>query len=377
MQFSRTITLQRIDVFPIRASGGVSPKMALGTMPTRPALLVRIEDSQGCFGWGEVWANFPPRANIHKAHIIQDVVADHLKDLRFTDPREVGEALRDRLSVFFLHVGQVQVFEHILAGIDTAVWDLALRSAGVCFADFMALPNAAARSYATSINASDLERLIPLHADMGQTFFKLKIGFAEHGNSEIVGRAAILSPNGARVMVDSNQSWTLEQAIASLHQIESYDPYFAEEALRADAPKSDWEALAKQTRIPLAGGENIYGIDEFLAMTDVGMKVLQPDVAKWGGVSGALDLAKSVPDGTMIWPHFMGTAIGQVASLSISAALGDMSYCEVDVNANALRTDLCGDVIAIKEGCVALPQEPGLIVPPVPECLTQFADRVA
>ncbi|WP_293444118.1 mandelate racemase/muconate lactonizing enzyme family protein [Planktotalea sp.] len=349
--------------------------MALGSMPTRPALLVRIEDSAGCYGWGEVWANFPARANIHKAHIIQDVVADHLKDFTFNDPREVQDALRHKLSVFFLHVGQVQVFEHILAGIDTALWDLALRSAGVSFADFMGLPHASAQSYATSINACDLERLIPEHAELGQTYFKLKIGFEEHGNSEIVARAAQLAADGARIMVDSNQSWTLDQAIETLQQIEDYAPYFAEESLRADAPKAEWEALAKTTVIPLAGGENIYGIDEFMAMTNVGMRVLQPDVAKWGGVSGALDLAKAVPDDVLIWPHFMGAAIGQMASLAISAAVGDASFCEIDVNDNALRTDLCGDVVVIKNGRVRLPSEAGLVVPPKPAALKEFAEQ--
>ena len=101
MQFKDTITISHVDVFPIRASGGVSPEMALGTMPTRPALLVKVVDTSGCFGWGEVWANFPPRANLHKAHIIEDVVAKHLKGLPFSDPREVQETLRAKLSVFF------------------------------------------------------------------------------------------------------------------------------------------------------------------------------------------------------------------------------------------------------------------------------------
>ncbi len=374
MDFRSAITLDQIEVFPIRATGGVSPKMALGTMPTRPALLVRVTDNQGCFGWGEVWANFPPRANIHKAHLIEDVVAVHLTGLTFTDPREVQEALRAKLSVFFLHVGQARVFEHILAGLDTALWDLALRSSGESFAAFMGLPSASARSYATSINAGDLETLIPRHSGLGQTYFKLKIGFAEHGNAEIVERAARLCPQGARVMVDSNQSWSLEEAKASLRDIEAFDPYFAEECLRADAPTTDWEALARSTDIALAGGENIYGIAEFLNMADAGMQVLQPDVAKWGGVSGALDLASQVPDGVMVWPHFMGTAVGQIAALSISAAVGRNSACEVDVNENALRTDLCGDVIRIQNGNVALPETPGLVVPPLPDALERFAE---
>ncbi len=375
MQFTHSITLADLEAVPIRAEGGVSPKMALGTMPTRPALLVRVEDTAGCFGWGEVWANFPPRANLHKAHIIEDVIAPHLAGLSFCDPREVGEALRAKLSVFFLHVGQTQVFEHILAGLDTALWDLALRSAGHSFSDFTGLKTPSAKSYATSINAEDLERLIPLHARLGQSHFKLKIGFAEHGNTQIVEQAAALCPQGARIMVDSNQSWSLSDAKSSLQAIEEYAPYFAEEPLRADAPAADWEALARSTNIPLAGGENIYGIDNFLRMANLGLQFLQPDVAKWGGMSGALDLAKQVPDGVSIWPHFMGTSIGQVAALSISATIGDTSSCEVDVNENALRTELSGDVLAIENGLIPLPAEPGLVVAPTRQALATFREE--
>ena len=71
----------------------------------------------------------------------------------------------------------------------------------------------------------------------------------------------------------------------------------------------------------------------------------------------------------------MGTGMGQVAALSISAAIGDASVCEMDVNTNALRTDLCGDVLSVREGRVALPTEPGLVPAPLPEKLAEFADQ--
>ncbi|MDE2914012.1 MAG: mandelate racemase/muconate lactonizing enzyme family protein [Paracoccaceae bacterium] len=377
MTFRHIITLASIAVFPIRAKGGVSPRMALGSMPTRPALLIRVEDTDGCFGWGEIWANFPPRGNLHKAHIIEDVVAPHLQGARYVEPREIGAFLRKQFSIYFLHAGQLEVFEHILAGIDTALWDLALRKAGRSFAEFMGISESSAQSYASSINAGDLERLIPHHASLGQTYFKLKIGFAEHGNRKIVERAARLCPGGSRIMVDSNQSWTLAKAKETLGKLEDLSPYFAEESLPANAPLADWDELASSTRIPLAGGENIYGIESFCAMANAGLRILQPDVAKWGGVTGALDLVCAMPRGTYLWPHFMGTAVGQVAALSISAVLGETSSCEVDVNENALRTELCGDIITVKNGRVNLPSEPGLVMPPIHDRLVTFMDSRA
>jgi len=372
MSFHNTISIAKVEVFAIQVEGGVSPNMALGSMPTRPALLVRIVDSDGCFGWGEVWANFPPRAHSHKAQLIEDVLRPKLLGMSYVEPREVSDHLRQNLSVYFLHVGQREVFEHILAGLDTALWDLALRKASQSFAECMQLSDLDVPTYASSINTNDLDRLIPLHADLGQTHFKIKIGFLNEADRELVDRAAAVFPDGTRLMVDSNQMWNLEQAKASLQSLEKYSPLFAEEPMPANTDLADWEALANATSIPLAGGENIYGIDSFLSFANAGLQVLQPDVAKWGGVTGALDLAKQLPQGTMLWPHFMGSAVGQMAALSITGAIGGDSVCEMDVNENKLRTMLCGDAMAIANGRVALKPAVGLVCEPDERCLSKW-----
>ena len=374
MSFRHPVTIDAVDAYPIRAAGGVGPNMALGRMPTRPALLVRVTGGDGCAGWGEVWANFPPRANIHKAHVVEDVVAPRLRGFSFTEPAEAGAFLRKALSTYFLHVGQTRVFEHILAGIDIALWDLALRSAGRTFAAHAGLSEPGARTYASSINPPDLERLMRLHAGWGQSQFKLKLGFDDAADRAFVRKAAAIRPPGTRIMLDSNQTWGVPQAEAMLGSLEEFEPLFAEEPIPADSELADWERLARSTAIPLAGGENLYGIDEFLRMADAGLRYLQPDVAKWGGVSGALALAKALPAGVSLWPHFMGTAVGQVAALSVAAAVGAAAACEMDVNDNPLRTDLCGAVLDVCGGRVALPPAPGLVVPPCGGRLEEFRE---
>ena len=372
MNFDHDVTLSRVDLFPLAAKGGKSPNMALGQMPVRPALLVKLVDSQGCFGWGEIWANFPPRATLHIAHLVEDVVAKHLIGLKFSTPIELTGLLRNRLSTYFLHIGQSQVFEHVLAGLDTAAWDLCLRSANKSFAAFMGV-DPVAHCYASSLNPDDLIKRLDDHAAMGQREFKLKVGFAPEQDRAFVANANDQKPGGARLMIDSNQSWDLPKAMSMLDMLEDFDLLFAEESIRADASFADWEALAKSTTVPLAGGENFYGVEQFLGMANAGVKVLQPDVAKWGGVTGALELNAVMPAGTVLWPHFMGSEVGQQAGLAISAVIGPTSKCEMDVNENELRTGLCGLGEAVSEGTFKLPTAPGLLSPPLDSSLAAFA----
>ena len=360
-----SLKIARIDVLPLRNNEGISPEMALGVMPERPALLLRVSDCQAVAGWGEVWANFPPRANLHKAHLVEDVIAPALVGGTYGAPAEAVAFLRKKLSVYFLHIGQIRVFEHLLAGLDMALWDLFLRAKGISAAQFFGVQNTRVRVYASSMNPADCEKMILRHSGLGENFFKIKLGFGAERDIAFARKAANLLPSGASFAVDANQSWNLETAVELMEALSEFGTIFVEEPLPANAPLSDWVALAERTSIAIAGGENIYGLDDFKQMVRAGMTVVQPDLAKWGGLSGLLVLHKALPDDVVLWPHFMGSAVGQVAALTGAALVGDQSRCELDVNKNALRTELCGPILAIKDGLVALPNAPGLVVPPL------------
>ena len=371
MTFTNHIRLTSVEVYPLRATGGVSPNMTLGKMLVRPALLIKLVDADGCFGWGEIWSNFPPRANTHKADIVEDVFSTPLSNASFYDPAELITFLREKLSVYFLHIGQREVLEHILAGIDTAAWDLCLRKANVSFSEFLGI-QPLAQCYASSLNREDLTKRLAKHVEFGQTDFKLKVGFEIGADTSFIDEAVQSLPQHSELMIDSNQSWDVAEASETLRKLEHFELLFAEEPIRADCPPNEWEQLANQTSIALAAGENLYGIAQFCAMAEAGVKYLQPDVAKWGGVSGALELAKQMPDDCQLWPHFMGTAVGQQAGLAISAAVGASSKCEMDVNENSLRSELCGDILAIQEGRVSLCSSPGLLIPPNEAALNKY-----
>jgi L-alanine-DL-glutamate epimerase-like enolase superfamily enzyme len=124
--------------------------------------------------------------------------------------------------------------------------------------------------------------------------------------------------------------------------------------------------LQKRLTIPLAGGENIAGHENFAtALSEGVLTVVQPDVAKWGGISGCIAVARDVLASKRHYcPHFLGSGIGLLASAHLLAGSGGGGLLEVDSNDNPLREDFCGAVADIKHGEIVLPDAPGLGVEP-------------
>jgi len=137
-----------------------------------------------------------------------------------------------------------------------------------------------------------------------------------------------------------------------------------EEPIVADAPLGDWRRLRKGTSIPLAGGENLAGFQEFdAAIENDQFDFYQPDIAKWGGFTGCYRVGRSaLHAGKCYCPHFLGGAVGLQASAQLLAAVGGPGVLEVDVNPNPLR-DIAGDqTVTIRNGKWTLPSEPGLAI---------------
>src|SRR3546814_4468673 len=134
----------------------------------------------------------------------------------------------------------------------------------------------------------------------------------------------------AQIMVDANQAW--EPAIAGrrIAALERYQPFWIEEPLAADEPLQAWRALADSTPIALAAGENIRGQADFEAAAANGhLRFIQPDVAKWGGISGCLAVARHAEQAGLVFcPHWLGGGIGLAASVHLSGALGPVGLVE-------------------------------------------------
>ena len=105
------------------------------------------------------------------------------------------------------------------------------------------------------------------------------------------------------------------------------------------------------------------------------LRFVQPDVGKWGGVSGGLAVARNAArHGIAYCPHWLGGGVGLAASLHVLAGSGSTDgWAEVDANPNPLREGVCA--LALEDGWVTLPDAPGLGA--LPELDTLAPYRVA
>lgn len=366
------IVIDRVQCFAVSARPPVGPESSLGRMPVRNGLLIALTTQDGVTGWGEIWCNFPPRGNIARQNLMQDVIAPRLIGTRFASYSECRLALENDLARMMIHTGEFGPFAHCLAGIDTAVADIAARQQGVPLCQF--LSGKAPQTvpvYASTPNLAQMEDSVGEIIDMGHTGVKLKIGHGLARDREILSGVATAAKGRLKIMVDANQNWTVSEAIETVSALSDAGLGFVEEPLRADAPLSDWAELAQAVDAPLAGGENITSFQQFHDFISHGkLRVVQPDVAKWGGVSGTYAVGQhAATAGATCTMHYMGTGLGLAASFHVLAAIGGSGLVELDANPNPLRTDLGEIDLAVSGGRVGVPRGPGIGFSPDPDAL--------
>ena len=291
-------------------------KVSFGTFRDRPMVLVRVVDSDGAEGWGEVWCNWPAVTAEHRARLTIDI-GERLIGRTLESPDQAFRSLTRELEVLALQTGEYGPIASAIAGIDIAIWDLVARRQSLpLYRALGAPPRETLPVYATGINPDEPEKFAAARYAEGHRAFKLKTGFGKERDlrnlsamREAVGPDAVLT-------CDANQALTADQAIEFAQAAGPIGLQWFEEPIRVDAPLADWKRLAAASPIPLAGGENFQGSQFDDALGDEALKVFQPDVTKWGGVSGNFRVGSAaVAAGKRYCPHFFAGGVALLASL--------------------------------------------------------------
>jgi D-galactarolactone cycloisomerase len=354
----------------------VSPvTTSFGSMTSRPAVFVRIEDEDGVFGWGEIFANWPAAGAEHRARLLLEDVADLVLGKPFSHRVSLFWELEKATHIRALQCGEWGPFNHVIAGLDIAFHDLLARKAGVPLR-IMLNPDAPDKvpTYASGIHINNAEATIAKCRDQGFQAFKVKVGFDLTSEIGRIHEVYAELQGGERLFADANQAWDANEAIEFLNGVSDIDLGWLEEPIPADSTLDDWRKVASSSNTPIAGGENIARVQPFTdAIQSSVFGVVQPDIAKWGGFTGCLSVIQTIKKHNLLYcPHFLGGGIGLTASAHLLAAVGGDGLLEVDVNPNSLRELVGASVQQRDRGQMSMGNEPGLGIVDIPEELSRF-----
>lgn len=244
-----------------------------------------------------------PAQYAHAKEVAQELIGE--------DPDDIGR-IAEKLFWAGAAAGRSGIAAQAVAAIDIALHDLKARRAGISLAKMLGAHRESVPVYNTSggyLNAPLGEVLDAVDRAIADGIggIKLKVGHPDWRvdvervaavHDRIAGRAAM--------MVDVNQQWDRLRALRCGRELDRYGLAWIEEPLDAyDA--AGHTALAAALDTPIATGEMLTSASELAHLVEVGgADVLQPDVARIGGVirfQRVADLAERA--GLVLAPHFV------------------------------------------------------------------------
>ncbi len=298
------------------------------------------------------------------------------------EPERVSEKLRQ--SVFWQ--GRGGTLEHVISGIDIAIWDLLGKACGQPVARLLGgYYRDRIKPYASLLFDEPGPLADRLRWAVARGFRAIKLGWRPFGRRDrrfdelLVRTARDTVGREVDLLVDaggSEQFWPhgYKWAIESARMLADYDVGWFEEPLRPD----DLEGHARLrdlSPVPIAGGEVLTRRQAFLPWIERGaLDIVQPDSTKCGGLSEARRIAWAAYDHHIQFvSHGWNTAIGLAADLHLAAAIPVARYVEYLTPAPYIEEIITEPFRLDDDGCLPIPTAAGLGIELDRDALRRFA----
>ena len=346
--------------FPLPPEASVT--LGIGRAVKRDAVVVKVTTDDGLIGWGEAHHG---RALGAVAHLINTTLRQLVLGMEAADVVGVWQRVYTRqLASHGMGAGA----SIALSGIDMALWDIRAKAAGW---PLYRLLGGAARpipAYAggVSLGYAEPAKLVDeARALVAQGYRALKLRVGDTPGRDLERVAAVRRAFGDRLVIltDANTGYTVADARRAMPGLEAHGVGWLEEPFPAHDHRS-YALAVTFAKVPLAAGENHYTRFEFTrVIEDRAITILQPDVAKTGGITEALRIAALASAWKLpIHPHTSMTGLSMAASVHFLAAIDNGGYFEADVSTgNLFRDRLTSTPYTLDaNGCVGPLEKPGL-----------------
>jgi D-galactarolactone cycloisomerase len=325
-----------------------------GVCDARLTTLVVVHTDQGTSGVGSVYS--------HPA-LVESVLRDLEPFLRGEDPCEV-EALWERTYGLTRWYGRKGAALSALGGLDTACWDLRGQHQGKPVWTLLGGNRPSCPAYASALLWNDDEGLAKeasKHAECGFRRMKMRLGRNEaYDCSAVRAVRAAIGPE-LDLMVDASMRYDVEIARRVGKVLKENRVFWFEEPFLPEDLDS-YVALRGSVEVPLAAGENEFGVQGFRELIRTGaVDIVQPDACRCGGISEVLRVADLAVDaGLRFATHSWSDAVAVLANAHVVAAKENGLTVEIDQTGNPFIDEILIEPFDVREGQLQLTDRPGL-----------------
>jgi D-arabinonate dehydratase/D-galactarolactone cycloisomerase len=314
-----SVTIRQIEVFQVRWEEPLPGSTELSAW-------VRLHDDSGHVGLGEV-------TPMLGGDIALAIIHRHLREILIgADPMD-SAVLHDRIFHHLVKVGPDGAAAAAIAGVDIALWDLKGKILGLPVYKLLGGAWRDKVPFYTSVGHNAklapevvAQRVTERLAAEGTRMAKVRISGDRTARDvdipgDIAKARAVREAVGPDVALafDANNGYSIAGAIKVGRALEELDYVWFEEPVQHYHEAAMGE-VARRLDIAVAAGEQTYTVSGFADLIAAGVRVLQPDIVKMGGITGMQRvIALAHAHGVDVAQHQTQPTIGQTACLHVAA----------------------------------------------------------
>ncbi|MCX8128403.1 MAG: mandelate racemase/muconate lactonizing enzyme family protein [Synergistetes bacterium] len=366
--------ITEVKFIPLKCKLPKPIKFSLGVLTHRNFALVKVETDAGISGWGEAFVNFPSWAIYERKATIEYGLKPLLIGENPLDPEGLTHRVMSRLYRLGLQWGARGCIYQAISAINIALWDIKGKVEDKPLYKLLGGEKDKVLLYAIGMDMSDLESSLTMCLKLGFKALKIRVGFDKEEDVILVKKARSIVGKDVKVYVDANQGWESEEAYEMVLRVEEAGADWIEEPTLCEDLKTMSE-IAERLTIPLAAGENYFGISDFrkaldLKAIDIGM----PDITRVGSIGEMRKVCDLLKErGLPYSPHFYGSDVGFAATLHFACAVPNRLEVPRDVSLTPLREEVLRTPLEIVDGYAIPPDGPGLGIDVNEEALNKYA----
>lgn len=328
---------------------------SFGRTYERRIILVRVEDSDGAEGWGEITCGETPGYSDEWTDSAW-VTAE-----KILAPMVVGREVENASRVFDL-MEQVRGHRMAKSGIETAVWDLEAKKLGVpLWLHLGGVNREIACGVSIGIQDSVEQLLDKIQTEVDAGYQRIKIKIAPHWDYDVIKRVREKFPD-IQLMGDANSAYTLAD-IDKLRSLDEFNLMMLEQPLGYDDIVGH-ATLQREIETPICLDEPIKSPDDARKAIELKSgKIINLKNGRVGGHAQSKQIEEicrlaNIP----VWcGGMLESGIGRAHNIAISTLAGYTMPGDVSASKRYWHEDIISPEVEVSpSGTITVPDGPGI-----------------